>query len=231
MADGDSSGQVAQIPRPPAPSYIREKRFSFDEGILRLPDNVYIKGNWQSEKYFRDIESLIRRDFVIGVPPSDKSGKLARTIASVNSVSVHFRRGDYASDPKINAIHGVLDLAYYHRSFDLISKKVQNPHLFAFSDDPAWVAENVRTSLPLTLVASVTDGLVHEDLRLMSLCKHHIVANSSFSWWGAWLSPNPDKIVMAPKRWFNSPDFDTRDLLPENWVQVWQPNRSFGGTC
>lgn len=199
---------------------VREQSFHFDESILSLPDNVYLEGYWQSERYFKDIESLIRREFAVMHPPVGKNAMTAETIAASNAVAVHVRRGDYVSNPKTSQVHGVCTPDYYERAAKRIVQSTFNPHFFVFSDDPKWVRANFRLGHEMTHVDQNSSETGHEDLRLMSLCKHHIIANSSFSWWGAWLSTYPEKIVIAPARWFNDYSADTRDLLPPSWTAL-----------
>ncbi|MBI1920672.1 MAG: alpha-1,2-fucosyltransferase [Geobacter sp.] len=202
------------------PTHIREKRFRFDPSTLSLPGNVYLDGYWQSEKYFSDIASIIRREFTVRTEPDAPNCEVAGLIKGCEAVSIHFRRGDYVADAKTAAYHGICSVAYYHEAVKLVAARVDEPHFFVFSDDPAWVRENFAIPHPMTVVDHNGPDQAHEDLRLMSLCRHHIIANSSFSWWGAWLSDNPDKIVIAPRRWFAEKSIDTRDLLPEGWVRV-----------
>lgn len=192
----------------------------FDPDILRLRRSVYLVGYWQSEKYFKDIEHIIRQDFIFRHTPDDENQKLTRIIANTNSVTLHIRRGDYVSNPRFFRKFGVCALEYYQIGVAKVAEKVQNPHFFVFSDDIDWTRDNLRLQYPLTFVAHNNVDKDYEDLRLMSLCKHHIIANSSFSWWGAWLCTNPEKIVMAPKRWFKEPGRDTRDLIPDSWYRI-----------
>jgi hypothetical protein len=199
------------------PSHVREKQFAPE--ILNLPDNVYLDGYWQSEKYFTDIEDIIRKEFTVKTDQERKNRKLAELIASCDSVSLHIRRGDYVSTPEIRKVHGTCSLDYYFRCVDQLSKTVKNPHFFIFSDDHDWASDNLKLPHPTTLVDH--NGMkAYEDLRLMSQCRHHIIANSSFSWWGAWLNKNQDKIVIAPQSWFNDSSRDTKDLIPDSWVRI-----------
>jgi len=200
---------------------LQENHFRpFDSATVRASGNVYLKGYWQSEKYFADIPDLIRREFILQNRPDSANREMAGRIAGAQAVSLHIRRGDYVSNPIIQGIHGVCDLAYYQASVERIGEKIASPHFFVFSDDTTWTQANLRLDYPTTFVTHNDGGNAHKDLRLMSLCRHHIIANSSFSWWGAWLNPNPDKIVCAPARWFNDPALDTRDLLPPGWIRV-----------
>jgi len=209
--------------RPPRPTstYIREKlSFHFDPDILSLSDGVYLDGYWQSEKYFADIAGIIRREFTVKTPQTGKNKELAEMVTSTESVSIHFRHGDYVSNPSANAILGVCNLDYYFHCIEHLTQTVKNPHFFVFSDDPQWVRESLKMPYPMTIVDHNERDKDYEDLRLMSQCKHHIIANSTFSWWGAWLVQRKDKMVFAPKSWHACKKFDTRDLIPDKWARI-----------
>ncbi|BCR05185.1 alpha-1,2-fucosyltransferase [Desulfuromonas versatilis] len=210
---------LGKKPRRPA-SYVKEKGFGFDPGVLELSGDVYLQGNWNSEKYFSDISDILRREFSFKQAPSGKNLELIEQIASVNAVSLHVRRGDYVSISKVNEVHGTCSLDYYHRCVEKLAQSVDRPHFFVFSDDPQWVMDNLRLSFASTYVTHNGPDQGHEDLRLMSHCRHHIIANSGFSWWGAWLNPDPGKIVLAPKKWFATPKYDTSSLIPEGWLRL-----------
>lgn len=204
------------------PSYIREKQFHFDPAILNLSNNVYLDGYWQSEKYFAEIEDIIRKEFTVKTDQAGQNRKLAELIASSDSVSLHIRRGDYVSNPRTNKYHGICDMDYYSRCLEQLTETVKNPHFFIFSDERDWVSDNLKLPCPTTLVDHNGANKGYEDLRLISQCKHHIIANSSFSWWGAWLSDNSGKIVVAPKKWFadEKRNNQTYDLIPEGWTRI-----------
>jgi hypothetical protein len=197
--------------------HVGEKHFYFDPEVLHLPDGVRLDGYWQSEKYFSDIEKIIRREFIVRASPSQKNREMAQRIASCESVSLHIRRGDYLSEPHTASVHGICPLDYYQRCVNAMSGEVKKPHFFVFSDEPRWVERNFSLPFPMVVVEHNGPQNPHEDLRLMSLCQHQVIANSSFSWWGAWLCGNDHKIVMAPRRWFNRDGYDTRDLIPDGW--------------
>lgn len=202
-------------------SVFREPHFGpFDPNIMKTPDQVYLDGYWQSEKYFVDIQDVIRREFTVKYEQDRQSRAMAEKIARIQSVSIHVRRGDYVSNPRTNQILGTCGLDYYEQCVKRIAEQILFPHFFVFSDDPRWVTENLRLDYPATLVTHNDAARNYEDLRLMSMCKHNVIANSSFSWWGAWLNANPTKIVIAPRKWFNAPSLDDRDLLPDGWVRV-----------
>jgi hypothetical protein len=197
-----------------------EQSFRYDANILKCNSNVYLEGYWQSEKYFRTIPSIIRDDFTFADTADEKNQTMAEQIESCESVSLHVRRGDYVSNPVTNAYHGTCTRDYYRQAIELIEEHVDDPRFFIFSDDSDWVQKNMDTGHPTTFIDFNGPDQDYEDMRLMSLCQHHIIANSSFSWWGAWLSANPKKTVIAPARWFNNPEIDTSDLVPESWLRI-----------
>lgn len=188
--------------------------------VLEAAGDVYLSGYWQSEKYFATVATLIRREFSVKSEPDARNQEMAARIMNCNAVSLHVRRGDYVINPDTNRLHGVCEIDYYQSCVKELVKHVSQPHFFVFSDDPEWVRNNLQLSYPATLIAHNGAAKDFEDLRLMSLCQHHIIANSSFSWWGAWLGRNPDKWVFAPRRWFRDAQIDTSDLIPAGWVRV-----------
>ena len=199
--------------------YVREFQFQFDPAFFKLPDNVYLEGYWQSEHYFKKIEPLIRKEFRLHNAPGGQVQELSERIREGNAISIHIRRGDFVRNPATNATHGVCSTDYYQRAIESITRRVDNARFWIFSDDPGWVRENITIENPSY---SVSDHHFknYEDMYLMSCCRHHIIANSSFSWWGAYLGSSPEKIVIAPERWFKKTDISTKDLLPESWIQL-----------
>ena len=199
----------------------REKGLAFDPRVLSLPDGTYLRGVFQSERYFADQEGTLRRDLAFADPPDTQNDAMLAEIGENLSVSLHVRRGDYASDPKIASVHGTLTLDYYRRAAALVAAHVGSDPLFlVFSDDPAWVAENLRLGFPTRIVDHNAGGPATEDMRLMAACRHHILANSSFSWWGAWLNRSAEKIVVAPRPWFRDATLDDNTIVPERWIRL-----------
>lgn len=197
-----------------------ERGFTFDANVLALPDNTYLDGYWQTENYFSDFADAIRADFTVRHAPSEANRRWLEQIAGTHSVSLHIRRGDYVSNPSAAAVHGICDLAYYERAVAHIRVATGiDPVLYVFSDDLDWVAANLKLPYPMHLVRDNDAATNYEDLRLMTACRHHVIANSSFSWWGAWLDGRPDSITVAPARWFASGTPDARDLIPQRWVR------------
>lgn len=199
---------------------IRERSFNFDPKILLAGPVAYLEGYWQSEKYFKGFEEIIRSEFVFNSEPDSSNKDLGNAILSSNAVSMHVRRGDYVSNAATNQFHGVCSIEYYRKAVEFIAHKYPAPHFYIFSDDPDWVRLHISLDYPVTYVDKNTGEKSFEDMRLMSLCKHHIIANSTFSWWGAWLCMNPEKTIIAPERWFNKADIDTADLIPANWKRL-----------
>lgn len=199
---------------------VKEKYFHFDPEILSAGGNAYLEGYWQSEKYFKDIEAVIRHDLSFNQEPDAMNLEPAREIAGCNAVSVHVRRGDYVSNPATNSAHGTASMDYYRAAMKIVAGKNPDARFFVFTDDPDWVGKNMSFDYPVKLLTHNNADKNYEDLRLMSLCRHNIVANSSFSWWGAWLNANPEKVVIGPKKWFNDTVLDTRDLVPGSWLRL-----------
>lgn len=202
-----------------AKSFIREQYFHYNPEILRLPDEVYLDGYWQSEKYFTDISEIVRQEFKVKPSSEGKNLKLLEDISSCESVSLHIRRGSYLLPP-YNTVLVPCPLSYYQKCVDYFAHAIKTPHFYIFSDDPQWTRDNLKLSYPITFIDHNDADKDYEDLRLISHCKHNIIANSTFSWWGAWLNENPKKIVLSPVRWFKDPSLNTKDLIPESWIKI-----------
>jgi Glycosyl transferase family 11 len=205
-------------------SWLPEPDFNYWAGLdaaAQARDDCYLTGYWQSEKYFENQADLIRQDFSFLEPCSAANLAIQLRIQQKNAVSIHVRRGDYVNNAATLAVHGVCTLAYYEQAINYLKARVANPHFVVFSDDLEWVRNNLGKLLPDAheYVSNNQGSASYNDMRLMSACRHHIIANSSFSWWGAWLNPRPDKMVIAPRRWFNRAA-DTPDLLPSAWLTL-----------
>lgn len=197
----------------------RENLFPVNPAFFSLPDNTHLEGYWQSERYFIQYRDIIRAELAVKSPLSGKNRELAEEIRGVNAISLHVRRGDYVADERTKAMHHVCDLPYYREAEDQVAQAVENPHFFVFSDDPDWAQRHLKLRHPASYLGH-NALIAHEDLRLMTLCRHHVIANSSFSWWGAWLCTSEDHLVIAPKRWFNDPSIDTSDVTPSEWCRI-----------
>jgi len=205
----------------PRPYFIHEKNLAFNPAYFNTRDQVYIDGYWQSEKYFIDAAPQIREDFRFATPPSNNNRLMLSQIESCNAVSIHIRRGDFLAAEFIE-IHGLCSVEYYNDAVDIMAKKIEKPVFFVFSDNIPWAKQNIKTNQEICFVDINDDHSAFEDLRLMSACKHHIIANSSFSWWGAWLNAGENKLVIAPKKWFANEDMNkaSSSIVPENWIRI-----------
>ena len=198
-------------------TYFRESKPTYDSSFEKLAGDVILQGFWQTEKYFLTVAEDVGQELLQFVPIDVSAKSLMDQMSGCNSVSIHVRRGDYITNTSAAEYHVVHELDYYRRAVKAIAERVQNPVFFAFSDDPTWLKHELVIDYPLVIVSSETARLASEELYLMSRCAHHITANSSFSWWGAWLNPSPSKVVIAPTKWFHA-SIDTSDLLPPNWL-------------
>lgn len=178
---------------------------------------IYLWGLFQNEKFFSKYRKEILKAFRFKDNMSKKNKELAKKIKNSNAVSLHVRRGDYLD--KDGEQH-ILSPHYYKLAIQYISKTVKNPHFYIFSDDMKWAKENIKLQHPHTFVEHNQDDFSYNDMRLMSLCKHNIIANSTFSWWGAWLNQNPNKIVIAPDIWLKKDTDFVNHIVPENWVRL-----------
>ncbi|MBI3632780.1 MAG: alpha-1,2-fucosyltransferase [Candidatus Vogelbacteria bacterium] len=203
-------------------TFIKEKHFHYDVSYKEIGNNVLLKGYWQTEKYFNEIPDIIRHEFAVKTPLGNKNLEVANLIKASNSVCLHIRRCDYVPNTYGDQIFDSLTLDYYFKAIELLAHEKQDLKFFIFSDDPGWVKDNVKLDHSVVYVDHNTAESNYEDLRLMSLCNHNIIANSSFSWWGAWLNKNRDKKVYAPKNWFNSNvrNLDPKDIIPESWYKI-----------
>lgn len=212
--------RLRRIPAVPPASYITGPDCRYDPAFESYPDNVYLTGYWQSEKYFVAVADAIRRDLTPQSPLDSRNAELAERLANSVSVGLHVRRGDYITNPQADSCHGVCPTEYYAAAVRLIEERVSGTEFYAFSDDPEWVRDNLRLPRHLEVLAVNPPEAAHLDLYLMSCCRHQIIANSTFSWWAAWLNPRPDKIVVAPQSWFQDPSIDTSDLVPSAWIRL-----------
>lgn len=197
-----------------------EPHFHYWKNFVDLLDDVYLLGYWQSEKYFSNVKSLLRKEFEYCLAMPLVNEKIATQMNAVNSVSVHVRRGDYVTSKSVHRMHGVCSLGYYIDSINYISERVTNPVFYFFSDDIEWARNNIGIRQRHLFIDYNYGENSYNDMRLMALCKHNIIANSSFSWWGAWLNINKEKIVIAPKRWFCDSRINTDDVCPESWIRL-----------
>jgi hypothetical protein len=203
----------------PIRSYYIEQNFRFDSRLFQRDGSMHLTGYFQSEQYFSDCRAELLQEFTPATAIPPESARIREMISNVSSTSVHVRRGDYADNPTTAAIHGVCEASYYDSAMRTV-RDVKGPQTyFVFSDDMAWAKQHLRPPGEAVFVEG-NQARPEVDIHLMSSCAHNICANSSFSWWGAWLNPRPDKVVVAPARWFASAARDASDLVPSSWLRV-----------
>jgi len=201
--------------------HVIERFYHFDPQMQHIRDNTYFAGLWQSEKYFKPVEKQIRADFQLKHEPDELNKKFVGMIQSVNAVSIHHRRKEFALERGKKDHQVLMTQEYYDKALKIIQEKVPDPHLFVFSDEIDWVKENLKFDFPVIYVDHNTEEEKHiEDFRLLSLCKHNIISTSTFSWWSAWCNSNPDKIIIAPRNRFSGGSFNPKDVIPDTWIQI-----------
>ena len=204
---------------PGTPTHFVETSYAYQEKYESLRSDVYLEGYWQSEKYFKSIENLIRSDFSFDALTVGDNELLKKRIRETDSVCLNVRRGDFVT-LSANTL-GFVGLEYYHQAIEHIGRSVKKPHYYVFSDEIDWCRENLHFQQEVTFVDHSSAGPKFADyLQLMSSCKHFIIPNSSFAWWAAWLSENPDKIVISPLKYFANSAFDSSDIAPPSWIRL-----------
>lgn len=194
-----------------------EQNFAFNEEFLDLKGDTYLDGYFQSPKYFKGYEDVIRKDFTFKNNFTKNILDLSGEIKNTHSLCVHFRRTDYVN----NKNHDVVDMDYYIRGIGYIKNKSKIDKIYVFSDDITWCKENLKFDIPTFFVGDEYVGDKNSGhLFLMSQCHNFVIANSSFSWWAAWLANHPGKMVVAPKQWFGDSNIDTSDLIPDDWIRI-----------
>jgi len=202
--------------------YKSEPSYDFWQDFNTFTSPIYLNGYWQNEKYFLNIESIIRKDFEFPSFSNIEAENISKNILnSLNSVSIHIRRGDYINNPSANQFHGTCPIDYYKKALQILYEKYNSLELYFFSDDPQWVRQNFDTNGCKSNFINITEhnNAPYHDMHLMSLCKHHIIANSSFSWWSAWLS-NKNGIIIAPSQWFANEKMKEFNPSLSSWIKI-----------
>ncbi len=205
-----------------SPTFLRERGLGVNANVIAAGDETYLHGYFQSETYFLEAADHIRSELRIMTPPSPENKTwLDRIAADERAVSVHVRRGDYVSNHKGHATHGTCDADYYRAAMTAIAENSRSKlRAYVFSDDPSWAGSHLDLGVETIVLGHNTPIQHYEDLRLMSACRHHVIANSTFSWWGAWLNASPSKIIVAPRRWFATDKLVNPDILPNDWIKL-----------
>ncbi|AUQ72083.1 alpha-1,2-fucosyltransferase [Phaeobacter inhibens] len=199
------------------PKLRREVGLGYNPDFVDWSDNSYLHGYWQSERYFAQSAERIRRDFTFPEYSNQQNAEMAARIGETNAISLHVRRGDYLT----LAAHVLCDQAYYEAALAQVLDGLEGqPTVYVFSDDPQWAKENLPLPCDKVVVDFNGADTDYEDMRLMSLCKHNIIGNSSFSWWAAWLNQTPNRRVAGPAKWFGDPKLNNPDILPPGWLRI-----------
>ena len=189
-------------------------------GSIRQNKTKYLSGFWQSENYFKSHSDSIRKDLTLKEPLGEKTKFILNDIINRdNTVALHVRRGDYIKDKATREYHGICEPGYYRKAISYIVDKIGSPNIFIFSDDIGWATKNIQFPFSTTYV-SKPEIKDYEEMHLMSNCQNHVIANSSFSWWAAWLNERKDKIVIAPEKWFARHPSTYKNIVPSSWIKM-----------
>lgn len=198
---------------------LRQFHIGWEPNILQSK-STYFEGYFQSYKYLDSIRNQLLSEITLKNPIANTYQEILNKIKNTNSVAIHIRRGDFTDNQKIKLIHQTINLDYYQKAITIIKQKIANPTWYIFSDDIEWAKANLQID-QLTIFVSPPEGSDQaQELILMSKCKHQIIANSTFSWWAAYLNQNPNKIVIAPKKWNNRYQKYYQHLLPNDWITL-----------
>ena len=208
------------LPLPGPLRYVHEPIGKLVPSVRMSGDHVFIDGYWQSEIYFAGIEDILGIELQPLLPMSREDQNIVHQMSEVDAVSLHVRRGDYVSNKAANQMHGVCGIDYYYSAVQYLAKDLANPVFFIFSDDLNWVEANLQIDYPCVYVAHNPSAMAVHDLRLMSCANHHIIANSSFSWWGAWLNPSSAKRVVRPAKWYTGLPKAGEQTCPPSWIAL-----------
>lgn len=187
-----------------------------------LEGDYYLLGTWSTENYFKNIETVIKQEFTFQKLANSKNQEILNHLLLEESVAIHIRKGEDYNNPRMR---GTCGTDYYRRAIDYMKEHLTNPKFYLFTDNKKWVEDNIQDIDYLLLDWNPTSGLeCYLDMQLMSFAKHNIIANSTYSWWSAWLNANPDKIIIGPNQWFNPQNIDFsekgRNILPPYWLAL-----------
>lgn len=195
--------------------YDEQEEFAFDTGIYEDASPRHFWGYWQHHQYVQLVEDKLRKAFVFKEPLDKRNEDCVQTLAAHETVAVHVRRGDYLNHPSLG---GICDLSYYQQGLQILEEKLDNPLYVFFSNDMTWCKDNLNVKNAVYVDWNKGEQS-YRDMQLMGCCNHYIIANSSFSWWGAWLNPNPNKLVVSPKKWVND-EADPAALIHPQWIRL-----------
>ncbi len=190
--------------------------FGYNEQVLELKGNYYLSGYFQSHKYFKPITDILKEELTLKEEYIPKANEWLDDMKNKLSVAVHIRRCDYIRNLSSMEAHGLCSKDYYAKTIEFVKRELgEEVHFFLFTDDAEWVKREMEWDINSTMVQGKS---ILSDFYMMSNCKHNIIANSTFSWWAAWLNPNPDKMIIVPKHWDNNIKTEEIDLCPTKWI-------------
>lgn len=195
--------------------FVKEPSYTFDEKLLHIADNTFVEGYFTDERYFINCRADLQQQFTLTTGPNAKNAGLLQKIAAENSVCISIRRTNFLNNP----LHGTCGEEYYYNAMHHMAQMIDNPVFYVFSDDNNWINTHFSTPYKCVFVQHNYPDF-YEDFRLMQHCKHHIIPNSTFPWWAAWLANSPGKIVIAPKYWLNSDSIDYSRFVPDSWIRL-----------
>ena len=202
--------------------FVVQRGHEFDPSHLDIEDDYSISGRWQSEKYFLGAEKEIREGFMFKNELDEYALAMSESIHANDSIAIHVRRGDYATNPHFSTALGTLSDEYYIKSINRVSRLFVSPRYYVFSDDIAYCKKLFAVlGKKITFVEQVDDAMSAEyDLRLMSQCKGYIISNSTYAWWGAWLSGASGSNILAPSKWAIDERYCPPEIFPEGWQTI-----------
>ncbi len=208
-------------PTRPCRLIVENTPLGYDPSIFEPVDqDIYLVGHWQNFNYFLNYAEQLRNEFSPRMPLDQTNRRIIDEIGETEAVSLHVRRGDYVHNPQAREFHGLCTADYYAKAIQVMMDAIGKPTFFVFSDEIDWVRENLPLPSSARFVNHNGGRGAFLDIWLMRHCRHHIIANSTFSWWGAWLNPHSEKLVVAPKQWFGLDEYDTTGLLPDDWIRL-----------
>lgn len=201
--------------------FFRERGVESQQRFGELGPSTYLHGYWQNEVYFAEHANQVRSALKIVMEPDSRNQQWLARIRNRNAISVHVRRSDYTTNAVNQSLYSVCAPSYYDEAARYLADNSSSTAYFVvFSDEPEWASKNLRFPGEVDFISHNSGESAYEDLRLMSACKHHIIANSTFSWWGAWLGENPNRVIVAPSSWYRDPIKDQENPIPENWIRI-----------
>lgn len=202
-------------------NWLLEESFNFQSITIKTEKPINLVGYWQSDKYFSKYKTQLKNEFSLKNKLNKKYCKYFEKIIEDETVAIHIRRGDYISNPQALVKHGLCSIGYYKIALELLKEKLKNPKFFFFSDDITWTEREFSSIIKDYQCTYISGGTAEDDFWLMVNARNHVIANSTFSWWAAWLADHEDDgVVICPQPWLEDKDINTDDLIPDDWIKI-----------